>query len=369
MGEFETKVEVGSTYSLARFGLGRHQSLWMGLNTFTDELESRRKRRGRFNVGPVFLAFVAQGLVLLIAVFVVVIGPIFQSEPEFVAKKTIYLPQRELEHRMSVSEFQQAAQPPVMLNKLSSSSLLPNSVPPLPSMPQVDFKPVQMESPIANANALLGQSGLFGALSGVETEISTVSLFGLKTEATRIVICFDVSQSVKTKVERIGYTMEHVRDETRKVVEQLNANTLFGFIQFSRQYDIFRNYLVAATQANKQQAIDWLMSEFRTDGKSGSGWRRESPNGIQSVIKAAFSLDPQPDAVIVLSDGSFQRTPHEGGSEDVPWDEFANDLRRLQGGLPEPVKIHFIGFQMKSSDKSEMNKIVRLYRGKLREID
>jgi hypothetical protein len=341
----------------------------MGSTALAEEFAKRQRRKRRFGVGPLFMAFAAQALVLLAAVFVVVIKPIFQDEPEFVAKKTIYLPQRELDHRMAVSEFQAAAQPPVMLNKLTSSAVIENSIPPLPALPQVDYKPVEMESPLSQSDALLGQSGLMGGLSGVATETSSFSLFGLQEEATKIVICFDVSMSVKNKVESAGYTMEQVKEATKNVVSSLNANTLFGFIQFSRQYDVFRPYLVAATQENKQAALEWLDSEFRTDGASAPGWRRDNPNGIQSVIKAAFNLDPSPDVLILLSDGSFQRTPPQGGSENVPWEELERDLSQYQSVLPTPVRLSFIGFQMRSTDKAAMNKIARRWRGRLREID
>ena len=315
------------------------------------------------------LAVMVQALVLLVTVFVVVIGPIFESEPEFTAKKTIYLPQRELEHRVSMAEFQQAAQPPALLNRLSVESLRPDAVPPLPPLPAVEFNPVAMDSPIMDANALLGQAGLMGGVGEVGTETSEFSFFGLKGRATRIVICFDVSQSVKTKVERSGMTMEAVKAETKRLVEQLNANTLFGFIQFSRQYDVFRDYLVAATRANKEAALDWLESEFRTDGSSAPWWTRDTPNGIQAVVKAAFRLDPTPDAVIILSDGSFQRTPERGGFENVPWEELADDLAGFQAGLPEPARIHFVGFQMKAGDQDAVKKMVRRYRGRFREVD
>jgi hypothetical protein len=332
---------------------------------------SRRSRPPRrlLGLGPLLLAVVVQVLVVLVTVFVVVIGPIFEREPEFTAKKTIYLPQRELEHRVSMAEFQQAAQPPTMLNRLTVESLRPDAVPPLPSLPSLDVNPLRMDAPLLSADALLGQAGLLGGLGEVRGEASEFSFFGLKDRATRIVICFDVSQSVKSKVERAGLTMEAVKDETRRLVEQLNANTLFGFIQFSRQYDPFRPYLVAATRTNREAAVAWLEAEFRTDGRSGARWTREEPNGIQSVLRAAFRLDPSPNLVIIVSDGDFQRSLPGGGSQDVPWVELAEELRTLQAGLAAPAKVHFVGFQMKAAHKSELNRLARRFGGSVREID
>lgn len=341
---------------------------FMAMSALSEEIARRRPKTRRFGVGPLFMAFAAQGVVLLLALFVVVIQPIFQAEPDFTAKKTIYLPQRELEHRMAVSEFQAAAQPPVMLNKLTSSALVSNTVPPLPSMPQIDYKPVEMESPLTNASALLGQSGLMGGLSGISTETSSFAFFGLEESATKVVICFDISTTVKNRVESAGYSMEKVRDATKEVIEQLNPNTLFGFIQFARNYDMFRPYLVAATKANKEAAIAWLDAEFRTDGMAGRGWRRDNPNGIQSVVKAAFAMDPEPDVVIILSDGGFWRTFDER-NERVPWADLMDDLERFQAVMPDPARLHFIGFQMRATDKTGARRLVNRWRGRLREID
>lgn len=327
-----------------------------------------RPKQKIFGIGPLLFAFLAQGLVLLIAVSVVVIGPIFREEPDFTSKKTIYLPQRELEHRVSVSEFQEVAQPPALLQRLAVESLRPQNLPALPDLPSVDFSPITMNSPVMDTSALMGQTGLMGGLGEVGSEVSDFSFFGLKGRAKRIVICFDISGSVKNKIERAGLSMDVIKVETKALVEKLNANTLFGFIQFSRQYDPYREFLVAATQENKASAVAWLESEFRTDGKSAPSWTRDTPNGIQSVIRAAFQLDPAPDAIVIVSDGSFQRTPPEGGTQNVPWDELEADVVELQTGLGEAAKIHFFGFQMKSGDKSAMSKIVRRYRGRLREL-
>lgn len=332
------------------------------------DLAKRRQGPRRFGVGPLFLALAAQALVLLLALFVVVVRPVLRSEPDFQAKKTIYLPQRELEHRMAVSAFQQAVQPPSMRRKLTTSSLLPSSIPSLPDLPAMDFNPVETSLPFAPADALLGQSGLLGGMGGTVTELSSFSFFGLKEAATKIVICVDISASVKNKVERAGYTMNQVKEATQGVIERLNANTLFGFIQFSRDYEVFRPYLVTATKANREAALTWLDAEFRTDGSSGSNWRRDEPNGIQSVIRAAFALDPAPDLLILLSDGSFQRTRPSGGGETVPWEELSREIAHYQAILPDPARIQFIGFSMREADRSAMRAIVRRWNGSLREI-
>ena len=315
---------------------------------------------------PVLFAVAAQAVLLLIAVFIVVIVPSLDEDPDFTAARTIYLPQRELQHRMSMAEFQQNTQPPVMRERLTTSALLPETMPSLPALPQVDA--ALPETPLLDADALLGQSGILGALTGARTESSTVSFFGVEDRAQRIVICFDISTTVKNKVERAGYSMERIREETEALVDGLNANTLFGLIQHARNYDLFRDYLVPATRDNKEAARRWLRSEFRTDGMSARGWRRGNPNGIQSVLAAAFLLDPAPDLVILVSDGDYYRSTGGGAGERVPWRDIAGDLRDLQEGLVEPARIHFVGFHMRASDRSEANSLTRRYNGTFREF-
>lgn len=319
-----------------------------------------------FFARPVLFAVAAQGVLVLVAVFVVVIVPSLQDDPDFSAARTIYLPQRELQHRMSMAEFQQNAQPPVMLERLATSALLPDTMPRLPALPSVDA--AVPDTPLLDANALLGQSGILAALAGTSTEVSTVSFFGVEDQAQRIVICFDISTTVKNKVERAGYTMEVIRAETESLIEGLNANTLFGIIQHARNYDLFRDYLVPATRGNKEAARQWLRDEFRTDGMSARGWRRGNPNGIQSVLAAAFRLDPAPDLVILVSDGDYHRTVGGRSGERVPWREITNDLNDLQEGLVEPARLHFIGFHMRASDRNEANRLTRLFNGTFREF-
>lgn len=333
----------------------------------TDRVKRSQKRP--FGFRPLVFAFAAQGLVLVLAFFVVVMGPVFQSEPDFSARKTVYLPQRELEHRMAVAEFQQAAQSPLTLNKLTTSGLANHAVPPLPDLPKSDFQALSLDLPLAGAHGLLGQSGLLNGLGGVASGVSSFSFFGLKEEATKVIICVDVSTSVKNKVEGAGYSMLQVKEAAREVVGRLNANTLFGFIQFARNYDTFRPYLVAATLDNKEAADAWLEREFRTDGRAASSWRREDPNGIQSVVRAAFSLDPQPDVIIILSDGAFWRTTSARAGERVPWEALTREIEQYQSVLTRPVRLHFIGFQMRDNDKAAINRLVRRYGGRLQEFN
>jgi len=157
-----------------------------------------------------------------------------------------------------------------------------------------------------------------------------VDFLGEQLQAQRMVLLFDVSGSVKTKMERAGTSMEDLRVEVLRFLDQLGPNHLFGIIQFTRNWLPFREELVPATTTMKAEARDWMQNSFRTTGTSGRNWNGGPRNGIEAVLEAAFALSPQLDEVLLVSDGDFQRTPPGGGGQDVPWRELRGLSRELQ---------------------------------------
>jgi hypothetical protein len=290
-------------------------------------------------------AFVVVLLFLVCARFVTVLVLSLREEPVFSAPKTIYLPQRELEHQMAVSEFQNAAATPATIPALTTESLLANA-PPLPQVPDVDFTPVENEAMITESDALFGQSGLMGALGALSSQASSVSFLGITEEAARFVIIVDISTSVLNSVTAAGSSMEEIRDEAKRLVESLNANTLFGFIQHSRNYDPFQDSLIPATVPNKESALQWLDSRFRTDG-SGRGWRSGPPvgdhqNGLLTILDFAFNM--QPDVIFLISDGGYFANLTSGGQTPVRLGDALDLIRRRQKDLPADARIHAIHF-------------------------
>jgi hypothetical protein len=118
-----------------------------------------------------------------------------------------------------------------------------------------------------------------------------VNFLGETLSAKRIVLLLDVSGSVKSKMERAGVSMDKLRQEVHAFIQQLGPNHLFGIIQFTRNWQAFRPELLPATGAVKQEAAEWINTQFRTTGTSGRNWTRGSPNGIEGVLSAAFAMD------------------------------------------------------------------------------
>ncbi len=314
-------------------------------NPFRTKVEANDSKRKLSRLLSLGQAVLVIALILLLSGFVTVLVTSFREEPAFTAAKTIYLPQRELEHQMAVAEFQNAAATPTTIPALTTESLMA-TMPALPQVPNVDFKPVENEAMVSESDALFGESGLMGALGALSSQASSISFLGITEEASRFVIIVDTSASVVNSVNASGASMGQIRDEAIKLIESLNANTLFGFIQHSRNYDPFQEQLIPATMANKQKAIDWLKSDFRTDG-SGSGWRsgpavNGDQNGILTILNFAFTM--QPDVIFLISDGGYFATKVSGGQRPVPLGDVTSLISSRQKDMTEDVRIHAIHF-------------------------
>jgi hypothetical protein len=305
---------------------------------------SRTRRKSRlFSLTQAVLVI---ALLLLCARFVTVLVTSFREEPAFTAPKTIYLPQRELEHQMAVTEFQNAAASPAMIPALTTESLLAN-MPALPQIPNVAFTPVENEAMVSESDALFGESGLMGALGALSSQASSVSFLGITEEASRFIIIVDNSSSVINSVTAAGSSMDNIREEAKKLIQNLNANTLFGFIQHSRNYDPFQDKLIPATVSNKELALKWLDTKFRTNGISGSSWKSGPPvdgdrNGILTILNFAFKM--QPDVIFLMSDGGYFANRENGSAGPVPLSDTLKLISSLQEELASDVRIHAIHF-------------------------
>lgn len=315
-------------------------------------------------------AFVVIVVLLLAARFVTVLVLSFKEDPDFSAPKTIYLPQRQLEHQMAVSEFQNAAATPATIPQLTTENLLA-TVPALPVVPDVDFTPVETDTLASESDALFGQSGLMGALGALSSQASSVSFLGITEQASRFVIVMDISGSVVNSAETAGIDFNIIRNEAKRLIDNLNANTLFGFVQHSRRFDSFQTALVAATLPNKERANQWLDQRFRTDGVSGRGWQvgPDGSDGILPILRFVFSM--QPDVIFLISDGGYHTSE---GNRPVTLNEVLTVIREEQRNLPNDARVHTIHFPDRRNIQDGrvgdgMRRIANANKGQYRRID
>lgn len=317
---------------------------------------------------PLFWALGIQSLILIGALFVGILRPVPEEEPRFFAVPESLGDTQQQQRQQSLQEIQRWSSGAQNFERIVADTLLAEMVPTVDVLPMADFNSEVMSdwNPIGFAQ-LAVTSGAFDLSSG-PTSASSVSFLGLETEATRLVIAIDISTTVKRKVEQAGLSMEFIRREAWRNLEKMDGNTLFGLIQFARNYDRFQPHLLPATRRHRDRAESWLNNHFRVDGRAASGWQRDHPNGIESVIAAAFAMDPELDTLIIVSDGDFYLTPARGGSQKVSWQSLRESTRRMQSSRENPCAIHLVAIQLKPEDRMNVIEWLRPYSGRLIEI-
>ncbi len=342
----------------------------------TGNLAELVKGRGRSGtLGPLAWAVVIQLALLALTVLIVVVAPSFRKDPAFVAKKTIYLPQRELEHQAAVAEFQQAASSPIMPDRLTTESLIPDAMPDLPALPSETFTPFESETPAPNAEGLLGGSGLMGALSGLNAGSSRVSFFGIREEATRIVILVDTSNSMFERTRHgqpYRFNFKDIKDETTELINSLNPNTLFNVAVYEGGSMAWGPAMVPATVENKASASAWVNDLDENPSVSIGGRRSSGPKlmegggtRLDTGFKQVFSF--QPEVIFVVTDGEINR----GNFNAIPEDEILDIIETLQDQQETPARIHVIQYETavaRPEEISTMKAIASKNKGRYRKI-
>lgn len=335
--------------------------------------ELRPKRRGKG--GSLAAAIIIQFVLITLTVGIVVIAPKLKQDPEFTAKKTIYLPQRELEHQAAMAEFQQAASAPMTVEKLTTESLLSDPLPDMPSLPTTEFSPFENENPAPNAEGLLQGSGLGAALQGLNAGSSQVTFFGIREEARRYMILIDSSNSMFERTrqgQQYRFDFGTIKREANQLINKLNANTLFNVAIYEGGSLARSEYLVPATVPNKQAAMSWVDELDESPGASigsrrSKGVRLMEGGGtrLDTGLKQAFSF--QPEVIFIVTDGEINR----GNFDTISEDEILALIKELQAQLSEPARIHVIHYETAVSRDQEidtMRAIASRNKGRFRQV-
>jgi hypothetical protein len=330
--------------------------------------------------GLIFTIFIGAVLVhvALLAVFgiFVVARQFAKPEAAFEVREVLKIPvQQTPQHKMNVAAHQAAAPKPTFQDKLISSRPSSFALPELPKLDLEQMLPLdpselvsdQVTSLVGAAGFGLGAgAGLSGA-GGLGKGMSKLSFMGIQAEGQRIVLLFDVSGSVVNKANASGVPMAKIKEETLKLLDTLPTGAMFSLIQFVRNHKPFSEQLVQVTPANREAARKWIETEWNESGQMARGGRgvlSPDPNGVVSVLDAAFAM--RPDVIFLISDGGFWQTyPSE---RKIPHDVLDDKVKDLQKGSRDKVPIHFIGFEMRAEDQSAWSRIVRRTGGRLREV-
>lgn len=321
----------------------------MNIHSYPSEDAIRSKRR-KLALSVLAISVVLHAVFALVAGVWIVVKrfSVPKETPPILSAKPIQKPPEKLrEQAIQAAAFEGASSKSVFNDRILSTRLTNVPLPKMPSLP--NFTPPSPDVSSASlsfqseAIALAGgaSAGMGVGGSGAGGTGAGVNFLGVKTNAKRIVLMFDISKTVAGAAAKLGMPMERIREETARLIEGLGVNTRFGLVEFARNYAFFKPDLVPSTSENRKIAVNWLNTFFATEGTLPKG----VPNvvggspGFLVALEAVFRL--QPDSVFIISDGSLQRGT--GMTSTIPLLEIEQTLIRLQASQPTRAKVFFIG--------------------------
>lgn len=341
------------------------------------DLTEADSKTSRKSIAGAVIGSIIVHIILAVGAGVWVVAKYYQNEPpKFVAPPLpkVKVPPQTRQHRMNLAAHAGLAAKPTFKARLVS--LRPTAFS-LPEAPKVSIDNMLTPDPSAIASSMVtGLAGAGGAGSGSGFGLggaggkglgTGINFMGIKASGQRILLLFDVSGSVVNKANASTMPLAKIKEETETMINKLPADSRFGIIQFVRNYKMFQPELVPATQPNRDLAKGWIETEWNESGsmpRSGRGVISPSPNGLPPILRKAYEM--KPDVIFIISDGSFERGIET--SEKVPEQEFEDLIKELSATSAIKVPIHFIGFQMRSDDKTFWEKMTRRQGGELKEL-
>lgn len=303
----------------------------------------------------------------------------YLSEPPAVftvPPKEVRVPVQTREHKMTMARHEAMAPKPTFSDRIVSARPTAFSLPEMPKIDMDQLLPLDPSQIVSDQiSGMVGSGGMGSGMGSGGGKGSGgmggtgLSFFGIKTEAKRILLLFDVSGSVVNKANASGMPLTRIKEETSELISKLPVNCRYSIIQFVRNFKPFSEELVAASPVNKDLAHQWIETEWDESGMmpaNGKGVKSTMPNGLPFVLDYAFSL--KPDTIFLISDGSFEQTTATDGNRKVPGEEFDEQIKKLQAAAGREVPIHFIGFQMRPEDHATWRRLCQRTGGKFREM-
>lgn len=335
-------------------------------------LGNARRSKGLY---PVFIVSIGLHATAAVVAGVWIVSKYF-APPQAVftapPARAITIPSEEREHRLNMAAFDGLAAKPSYTDKISSMRPAAFALPELPKAPLDQMLPLDPSEILADqVTSLVGSAGVGSGLGAGSIGAGGVghgkgmSFFGIDSKGSRILLLFDVSKSVVNKAVSAGVPLTKIKEETSALIGGLPINAKFGIIQFSQNYKPFGAELFAANDSNKEAAKTWVENEWVESGTMSASKKVVSnPDGFVGVLQRGLQMDPE--VIFVVSDGDFQWR-RGGGNRDIDLKE-VEDLLETQEKSGKKVAVNFIGFEMKSEDKSNLSKIARRTGGTLKEI-
>jgi hypothetical protein len=344
--------------------------------SMTERVADKRKANRKSITGALLVSLIVHVVLAVVAGIWIVASYIKSDPPQFEAPPVpkITIPPQTRQHRMNLAAHAALAAKPTFKPRLVS---VRPTVFSLPEAPKVDLDHMLTPDPANLVNRMItGITGTAGAGAGTGFGLrgasgkglgAGINFMGVSAHGQRILLLFDVSGSVVNKANASATPLAKIKEETVKMIRKLPADSRFGIIQFVRNYKMFQEELIAATQPNRQLACRWIETEWRETGslpRGGKGVVCPTPNGLPSILRRAYEM--KPDVIFLISDGSFERGVET--TEKVSEDEWEDVFKDLTKNSIRAIPIHLIGFQMRADDQKFWERMTRRMGGSLTEI-
>lgn len=211
-----------------------------------------------------------------------------------------------------------------------------------------------------------GAASLIGSGRGqLDFGSSQVNVFGIKTQAERILFVLDTSADMLADKKGGITSYAIIKDEITKLVGSLNAGTLFNvMLQDRLKTMLFKPRLVNASSNSHQQLIRWIkpinsnarysgLSNVMDAGKPSLSNFKEDPihanlslnwKGNETVFITQYALEQGIDTIffITCTHGGFSTVMRKPtGKEAEAWEKTVNSpkyqaqLRKHEAEIPE----------------------------------
>lgn len=350
---------------------------------------SAKARRRRLIIKIIVLAVVVHLLMGVGAGVWVVAKYLIPPPAVFEVKKDIRLAAKKKEHQMAMRDFDSMAPKPSFSDRLQSSKPTPFSLPALPKLPLDQAMPMEPDtifSEVVGVGGIGTGQGYGSGRGGSKSNFNfDMKFFGIKDQGRNVIILIDTSDSMFSRVRRgqnHTFNFKNIKDETVKLIEGMNINAVFNIIVYEGGAMAFSDKSVAATDANKAAAKDWVLNLDENPSTSISGRQGRGPKlmkgggtRLDTGFELAFQMNP--DLIFLITDGEINRGGHEHKIPESEMVQIVNDLQKAQrkarndDSEDAEAKIHVIQYMTtvaRPDEVSTLRAIARVGHGRYRTL-
>lgn len=353
-----------------------------------EEILARKKRRRRLIITIVIISIALHLVAGVVAGVVIVARYLVQPPAEFKVVKDIRISAKKRQHQMAMRDFDDMAPRPSFSDRMQSTKPTAFALPALPKLPLDQAMPLEPDTILSDVVGFGGTgtgqgygSGRGGSKSNFNFDMK---FFGIKDQGRNVLILIDTSDSMFARVRKgqnYQFNFKTIKEETVKLIEGMNINALFNIVIYEGGAMAYSDKSLAATDANKAAAKDWVMNLEEGDatisGRQGKGPKLMKGGGtrLDTGFELAFQMNP--DVIFLITDGEINRGGYENKISEKEMVQIVNDLQKTQRKARNDdtedaeARIHVIQYMTTVARADEVNtlrSIARVGHGRYRTL-